>query len=141
MLTQSIPGLQLKGLLPHEMGRLLMSMQQQPPKPRGEKLSVLKSSRGAFGSVMFFSSIVNLLMLTGSIFKLQIYDRVIPSSSVPTLEAMVLIVFVVYVFYGVLDYVRTRIMVRIGRRIEEVMRHRVFDAAAQLALRHAIRES
>ncbi len=112
-----------------------MSMQQQPQKPRGEILAVLKTCRGALGSAMFFSSIVNILMLTGSIFMLQVYDRVLPSGSVPTLVALALIVFVVYVFYGVLDYVRTRIMVRIGRRIEESLRNRVFDSVAQLALR------
>ncbi len=114
-----------------------MSMQQQPQKPRGEILAVLKASRGALGSAMFFSSIVNMLMLSGSIFMLQVYDRVLPSGSVPTLVALALIILVVYVFYGVLDFVRTRIMVRIGRRIEEGLRHRVFDAVAQLALRRA----
>ena len=114
-----------------------MSMQQQPQKPRGEILSVLKASRGALGSAMFFSSIVNMLMLSGSIFMLQVYDRVLPSGSVPTLVALVLIVTLVYVFYGILDFVRNRIMVRIGRRIEESLRHRVFDAVAQLALRRS----
>ena len=114
-----------------------MSMQQQPVKPRGEILAILKASRGALGSAMFFSSIVNMLMLSGSIFMLQVYDRVIPSSSVPTLVALVVIVFVVYVFYGVLDYVRSRIMVRVGRRIEENLRNRVFDSVAHLALRRA----
>ncbi len=111
-----------------------MSMQQQQ-KPRGEILAVLKASRGAFGSVLFFSWIVNVLMLTGSLFMLQIYDRVIPSSSVPTLIALALIVFILYAYYGVLDFVRTRILVRIGRRIEERLRNRVFDAVAMLALR------
>ena len=114
-----------------------MTMQQQPLKPRGEILAVLKASRGALGSAMFFSSIVNMLMLSGSIFMLQVYDRVLPSGSVPTLVALALIIFVVYVFYGVLDFVRTRIMVRIGRRIEEGLHHRVFDSVALLALRRA----
>ena len=86
-------------------------------------------------SALFFSWIVNLLMLTGSLFMLQVYDRVIPSSSVPTLIALSLIVLILYIFYGVLDFVRTRILVRIGRRIEETMRARVFDAMAHLALK------
>lgn len=111
-----------------------MSMQQHI-KPRGEILAVIKSSSGAFMSALFFSWIVNLLMLTGSLFMLQVYDRVIPSSSVPTLIALSLIVLILYIFYGVLDFVRTRILVRIGRRIEETMRARVFDAMAHLALK------
>jgi PrtD family type I secretion system ABC transporter len=107
----------------------------QQIRPRGEILAVIKSSGGAFMSALFFSWIVNLLMLTGSLFMLQVYDRVIPSSSVPTLIALSLIVLILYVFYGVLDFVRTRILVRIGRRIEETMRARVFDAMAHLALK------
>ncbi|MDE2446726.1 MAG: type I secretion system permease/ATPase [Alphaproteobacteria bacterium] len=112
-----------------------MTMQQQPPKSRSEILAVLKGSRGAFISAMLFSSVVNILTLTGSIFMLQVYDRVLPSSSVPTLVALALIVLTVYAFYGLLDFVRTRIMVRIGRRVEERLRNRVFDAVAYLALR------
>jgi PrtD family type I secretion system ABC transporter len=111
-----------------------MSMQQQI-RPRGEILAVLKSSRGAFLSALFFSWIVNLLTLTGSLFMLQVYDRVIPSSSVATLVALSIIVLILYVFYGLLDFVRTRILVRIGRRIEETLRARVFDAMAYLALK------
>jgi PrtD family type I secretion system ABC transporter len=110
-------------------------MQQQLPKARSEFLAVLKRSRGAFVSAMLFSSVVNVLTLTGSIFMLQVYDRVLPSSSVATLVALSLIVLAVYAFYGLLDYVRTRIMVRIGRRVEETLRNRVFDAVAHLALR------
>ena len=112
-------------------------MQATQQRPKGEILGVLKASRGAFGSALFFSWIVNILMLTGSLFMLQIYDRVIPSSSVPTLIALSVIVFIFYAYYGVLDFVRTRIMVRIGRRIEETLRNRVFDAVAQLALRRS----
>jgi PrtD family type I secretion system ABC transporter len=111
-----------------------MSMQQQQ-RPRGEIMAVIKASRGAFGSALFFSWIINILMLTGSLFMLQVYDRVIPSSSVPTLIALSLIVFILYIYYGVLDFVRSRILVRLGRRIEETLRHRVFDAVAFLALR------
>jgi PrtD family type I secretion system ABC transporter len=111
-----------------------MSMQQQI-KPRGEILAVLKSCKGAFLSALFFSWILNLLMLTGSLFMLQVYDRVIPSGSVATLIALSLIVLILYIFYGVLDFVRTRILVRIGRQIEETLRGRVFDAMAHLALK------
>ena len=111
-----------------------MSMQQQQ-RPGGEIMAVIKASRGAFGAALFFSLIVNILMLTGSLFVLQVYDRVIPSSSVPTLIALSLIVFILYICYGVLDFVRSRILVRLGRLIEETLRHKVFDAVAFLALK------
>jgi PrtD family type I secretion system ABC transporter len=110
-------------------------MQPTAQKSTGEILAVIKASRGVIVSTFFFSCIVNVLMLTGSLFMLQIYDRVIPSSSVPTLVALATIVLILYAFYGVLEYVRTRLLVRIGRRVEETLRGRVFDAVAALALR------
>jgi ATP-binding cassette subfamily C protein len=112
-------------------------MQPSAPRPRGEILAVLKASRSVILSTWFFSCIVNVLMLTGSLFMLQVYDRVIPSSSVPTLVALSAIVLVVYVFYGLLEFARTRLLVRIGRRLEETLGGRVFDAVSALALRKA----
>jgi PrtD family type I secretion system ABC transporter len=110
-------------------------MQAKGQKTSGEIASVLKASRGVFISTWFFSCLVNILMLTGSLFMLQVYDRVIPSSSVPTLVALGLIVLVLYAYYGLLEYVRTRLLVRIGRRIEEKLGARVFDVVAGLAMR------
>jgi PrtD family type I secretion system ABC transporter len=110
-------------------------MQPTAQKSKGEVLAVIKASRGVIVSTFFFSCIVNILMLTGSLFMLQVYDRVIPSSSVPTLVALATIVLILYAFYGLLEYVRTRLLVRIGRRVEEKLRGRVFDVVAALALR------
>jgi ATP-binding cassette subfamily C protein len=74
-------------------------------------------------------------MLTGPLFMLQVYDRVLTSNSVPTLLALVLIVVILYGYYGFMEYVRARMMVRMGRRIEERLRERVFNAVTILALR------
>jgi PrtD family type I secretion system ABC transporter len=109
-------------------------MQPAAKKPGQEVISVLKASRGVIISTWVFSCIVNVLMLTGSMFMLQVYDRVIPSSSVPTLMALGLIVLILYAYYGFLEYVRTRLLVRIGRRVEESLRSRVFDAVSMMAL-------
>ena len=76
-------------------------------------------------STIFFSFVLNVLALTGSLFMLQVYDRVLPSGSVPTLVALSLIVLVLYAYYGLLDYIRSRIFVRVGRRIEERLRERI----------------
>jgi PrtD family type I secretion system ABC transporter len=100
-----------------------------------EVSQVLKASRGAFLSTFIFSGIVNILMLTGSLYMLQVYDRVLTSGSVPTLIALTSIVFILYVYYGFLEYVRSRILVRIGRRAEETLRSRVFNTVAELAMR------
>jgi PrtD family type I secretion system ABC transporter len=95
----------------------------------------LWSHRRVWLSVGVFSCIVNILMLTGSIFMMQVYDRVLTSGSVPTLVALSLIVLLLYAYYGFLEAVRGRLMMRIGRTFEESIRNRVFDAVAVLALR------
>ena len=55
---------------------------------KSELAQALASCRGAFLSVGVFSAVINILMLTGSIFMLQVYDRVLPSRSVPTLVGL-----------------------------------------------------
>lgn len=104
-------------------------------KPVDEVSRVLKANRGIFLATGVFSGIVNILMLTGSIFMLQIYDRVLSSGSIPTLVALSMIAFILYAYYGLLDFIRSRLMVRIGRRVEETLRERVFDAIAVHAIR------
>ncbi len=61
-----------------------------------------------------FSMVANLLLLTGPLFMLQIYDRVLASGSVPTLVVLGVLVAVLYLFYGVLDALRAKIMNRVG---------------------------
>ena len=74
-------------------------------------------------------------MLTGPLFMLQVYDRVLSSGSVPTLVALAAIVVVLFSYYGFLDYLRARLLVRVGRRVEERFRDRVFEGVAWHALR------
>jgi PrtD family type I secretion system ABC transporter len=104
-------------------------------KSKGEVDIIEKASRATMMTTWFFSCIINVLMLTGSLFMLQVYDRVIPSSSVPTLIALAMIVLILYAYYGLMEFLRTRLLVRVGRRFEEAIRGRVFDAVAGLALR------
>ena len=109
-----------------------MSAQKQS---RGEIAAVLLASRAAFASTALFSCLVNILMLTGPLFMLQVYDRVLTSGSVPTLVALTGIVMALYAYYGFLEFLRARILVRIGRRVEEKLRDRVFDSMAEHSLR------
>lgn len=112
-------------------------MQQQRVKGQNtsEVTEALRACRGPLLSTAAFSCIVNLLMLTGPLFMLQVYDRVLTSNSVPTLLALVVIVTACYGYYGFLEYIRARMMVRIGRRVEERLRERVFNAVTVHALR------
>lgn len=74
-------------------------------------------------------------MLTGSFFMLQVYDRVLPSRSIPTLIGLLVLAVLLYAFQGALDLVRTRISVRIGRFLEETLGLRVYDAVVRLPLK------
>ena len=72
-------------------------------------------ARGLLGSAFLFSIFVNLLMLTGPLFMLQVYDRVLGSRSEETLLALFLLVAFLYLMLGLLDYARGRVMARVDR--------------------------
>jgi ATP-binding cassette, subfamily C, type I secretion system permease/ATPase len=78
---------------------------------------------------------INLLMLSGSLFMLQVYDRVLPSRNVPTLVALFVLVTGLYAFQGVLDMTRGRLLVRIGAFLDEQLSGRVYDVVVRLPLK------
>ena len=86
-------------------------------------------------SIALFSGMSNILMLTGAIFMLEIYDRVLPSRSVPTLIALIILATVLYGALGILDLIRSRILVRIGSYLDESISARVYDGLVQLPLK------
>lgn len=96
---------------------------------------VLASCRGALWAVGLFSLVVNLLMLTGPMFMLQVYDRVMSSRSTPTLIALFVLVVVLFAFMGVLESVRHRVLVRVGHRFDEEVGRAAFDAQVGAALK------
>ncbi len=98
-------------------------------------VKALRRSRRLFLSVGLFSGIVNLLALTGSIYMLQVYDRVLPSHSVPTLLGLTLLMAGLYIANGLLDLFRVRIMSRVGVRIDNDVRNAVFQALYRLPLK------
>ncbi|HVX77217.1 MAG TPA: type I secretion system permease/ATPase [Bradyrhizobium sp.] len=104
-------------------------------EPRSEISAFLVSCRRIFCGLAAFSGLSNLLMLTGSFFMLQVYDRVLPGRSIPTLIALIALATVLYLFQGGLDLVRSRISSRIGRYFDERLGARIFDAVARLPLK------
>ena len=78
---------------------------------------------------------INVLYLTGSFFMLEVYDRVVPSRSVPTLIGLVILAAFLYTAQGILDLIRARILVRIGASLDEQLGARVFDTVARLPLK------
>jgi ATP-binding cassette subfamily C protein len=102
---------------------------------RSELATALASCRSAFIATAAFSGMSNVLMLTGAIFMLEIYDRVLPSQSVPTLVALIVIATGLYAALGLLDLIRGRILVRIGASLDEAISDRVYDTLISLPLR------
>jgi ATP-binding cassette subfamily C protein len=86
-------------------------------------------SRGLFWAVALFSLFVNALMLTGPLYMLNVYDRVLGSRSVETLLALTVLVAFLYGCMGLLDVVRGRVMQRAGARFQDRLDHRVFSAS------------
>ena len=107
---------------------------RQPPAS-SELAAALGACRRAFLAIALFSGMSNLLMLTGALFMLEVYDRVLPSRSVPTLAALLLLVVLLYSAQGVIDMIRSRILVRIGNSLDEAMSMRVYDAIVRLPLK------
>ncbi|MDT8854568.1 type I secretion system permease/ATPase [Paracoccaceae bacterium Fryx2] len=86
-------------------------------------------SRKLMSVVFLFSVFVNILMLTGPIYMLQIYDRVLGSRSEATLVALSVLAAFLFLAMGLLDHARSRIMARVGARFQERLDRRVFRAA------------
>jgi ATP-binding cassette subfamily C protein len=97
--------------------------------------SAWRRCRAAFLAVGLLSAAMNVLALSGSVYMLQVYDRVLPSHSVPTLVGLTLLMLLLYAAFGLFDLLRTRIMGRIGVRIERHLRERVLEAVMLRSLR------
>lgn len=93
-----------------------------------ELRTVRRQSRNLYWTVGLFSFFVNLLMLTGPLYMMQVYDRVLGSGSEATLVALSVLVVFLYGIMGLLDYSRGRILARIGARFQAALDRRVFDA-------------
>ena len=98
-------------------------------------ISVLQKNWNLLVSVGVFSGVLNVLALTGAIYMLQVYDRVIPSRSIPTLIGLTVILVLMFAANGVLDVLRTRILSRIAIRLDESLRETLFNAVQLLSLR------
>ena len=96
---------------------------------KAELRAARTQSRHLLISVGLFSVFVNLLMLTGPMFMLQVYDRVLGAHSVETLTALFLLIVFLFAVMGLLDFARARVMARVGARFQVSLEARVFEAA------------
>ena len=103
--------------------------------PKSEISTALGACRSAFIGIGLFSCFINVLALSGSLFMMEVYDRVIPSGSLPTLAGLFALVAMLYLFQGSLELMRTRLLTRIGASLDQALGSRVFDAVVGLQLR------
>ena len=90
-----------------------------------------RDMNGTLIAVVVFSVLVNILMLTGPLYMLQVYDRVLGSQSEATLVALTVLITFLFIAMGLLDHARARIMARIGARMQENLDRRVFSASVR----------
>ncbi|MBZ0329372.1 type I secretion system permease/ATPase [Halomonas sp. ANAO-440] len=88
----------------------------------------LKTCRHSFASVGFFSMFVNFLMLVPPMYMLQVYDRVLTTQSVETLLMLTLVVVFLFMVMGGLELVRSRMLVRVGNRLDTNINARLYGA-------------
>ncbi|WP_404298483.1 type I secretion system permease/ATPase [Halomonas sp.] len=88
----------------------------------------LKNCRSSFASVGFFSMFVNLLMLVPPMYMLQVYDRVLSTQSVETLLMLTLLVVFLFMVMGGLELVRSRMLVRVGNKLDTTINARLYSA-------------
>ena len=103
-------------------------------RPGNELAGALRTCRTAIVGIAFASALINVLYLSGSIYMLEVYDRVLSSRSIPTLIGLTVLIVVLYSFQGFLDLLRGRVLVRIGRSLGESLSVRVYSLIGQLAL-------
>jgi ATP-binding cassette subfamily C exporter for protease/lipase len=107
------------------------------PIGQDEMRSNVRKLNGSLVTIAVFSGFLNLLMLTPSLYMMQVYDRVLGSRNVTTLWVLTLLLIGVYVFMGVLEAIRTWVLVRVGARFDAALSKRVFDATFEQSLKLA----
>lgn len=104
---------------------------------RSPLAGVLRTSRKTLALLFVASGAINVLMLTGSIYMMQVYDRVLGSQSVPTLIALSGIAVAAYVLQGLLEYLRARVLALIGERFDAEVGPSLLTVVAELPLRQS----
>ncbi len=104
-------------------------MSSQPKKKTGELADALRAFKTSLITVGVFSGFVNLLMLVPSIYMMQVYDRVLVSHNITTLAMITVLLVALFVLMGLLETVRSYVLVRIGARLDLKLNPRVFTAA------------
>lgn len=115
--------------------------QNKQKNKNSELKEAILASKKSFIIVGFFSLFINLLMLVPPLYMLQLYDRVLTSRSEDTLIMLTLIVVVLFITMALLEIVRSKILVRVGNKLDNILSKRVFDSLFDLANKQPGKES
>ena len=116
-------------------------MRLPAPSPRSELARILGQSRQAFVGIAVISTVLNVLLLAGSIYMMLVYDLVLPSRSVPTLVGLFALVTVMYGFQAALDLIRAGLLRKVAATLDIGLAARVHRLIATLARTHPDRDS
>lgn len=104
------------------------------PTPKSDLEKALRACKGSFIAVGFFSFFINFLVLAPSFYMLQVYDRVVAFGSQPTLVMLTLVLILMLVTMSALEWVRSRIMVRISTKLDLLLGERLYRASFKQAI-------
>ncbi|MGK7245830.1 hypothetical protein ACSPAH_10625 [Buttiauxella agrestis] len=102
-----------------------MSRQHTPT----ELKDALKGTKPTFIMLLFFSCVINMLMLAPAIYMLQVYDRVLVSKNTTTLLMLTLLIVGIYIVIAMIESARSSVMIRLGNRLDVKLSQLVFNAA------------
>ena len=101
---------------------------------RTELEQAIYHCRSAFYSAAFFSLFINLLMISPAIYMLQVYDRVLSSGSEPTLLVITLLLIFMFISLGILEWMRSLILVRVSGKLESLLNTRLLSISFKQSL-------
>ena len=99
-----------------------------------EILVALGRLRGGIGGIVALSAMVNILTIAGSLYLMVVYDRVLPSQSLPTLFSVFAMILVAYAFYGLFDVMRAKMLADVASSLDRSLSHRVQTIESRIAL-------
>lgn len=99
-----------------------------------EILVALGRLRGGLGGIIALSAMVNLLTIAGSLYLMIVYDRVLPSQSLPTLFSVFAMIAIAYIFYGLFDVMRAKMLADVASSLDRSLSGRVQAIEARIAL-------
>nr|WP_237385905.1 type I secretion system permease/ATPase [Xenorhabdus sp. Sc-CR9] len=103
--------------------------------PKDEITDVIRARSRVFWTLGLFTAFINMLMLVPSVYMLQVYDRVLPSSNEMTLLMLTFITLGMLAIMGGLEYIRSQVVIRIGSQFDMCLNQRVYTASYESNLK------